>query len=150
MSNDTKTPNANSNSLHEGFNVSEHTNRRIAAAAPETKQRLEVVNQAHMRALDDLSAYQERTFEDRVEKARTKLLENYINDPANRMDTPEARQQDMAVIDEQAKFQIKQRDEWAQKNLVRAHQSNVYAILNIEKDEAQINHKPEIEPEIDE
>lgn len=149
MSNDTKTSNRTSNLVAERFNQNEKLAQSIAESSPEARQKIDILTEAKERAMTDLVAYQERTFEDRVEKEKGKLMEKYISEPANRLETPEARAQDMALIDEQSRERTAQRDQWNRENLERAYQSNVYAVLNIDRENAQAAHKPQIEPEMD-
>lgn len=129
---DTKKP----GELTREFTADTRLGAAIAKASPEAQQKLRDHQAYCDAAYENRLEWQEETKPARVEKERTRLLDRYMNDPAPRPNTSEARQNDMKIIAEQSEKHVTQRDQHQLNSFKSVSKSVAYQILKEDRQQA--------------
>lgn len=121
------------------FTADNRLGQAIANASPETQAKLHAHLVNSEQAYENQAKWQVETKPDRVLKERNRLLERYMNDPAPRPNSLEARQNDMRIIDEQADRNVTQRDQHQLNSFKNVVKSQSYQMLRNDR-EQQAQH----------
>lgn len=130
---DAKTP----GDLSQQFNIDNRLGASIAKATPEAQKDIWKQFNLSAQTLEKSEEWQKDKRGDRVDKERARLLERYMNDPAPRPNTPEARQQDMKIIDEQSEANVTRWEDSHKESVKRVTKSQVYQILQNDREQYQ-------------
>lgn len=112
----------------------------IAKASPGAQRRIKEHLKVSAEAYEDSANWQEKTRPDRVSKERARLLERYMNDQAPRPNSPEARANDMKIIEEQSERNVSQRDQYHLDSIKRVSKSMTYQILKSDRQQGAQSH----------
>ncbi|MBM1556242.1 hypothetical protein JQV19_06210 [Sulfitobacter mediterraneus] len=127
----------NAGDLAHQFNIDNRLGASIAKASPEAQAEIQKQLELSSQTLEKSAKWQQDNHAERVDKERTRLLDRYMNEPANRPNTQEARQNDMKIIEEQAEKHVTQREESYQNNFRTFAKSQVYNILQNDRQQNQ-------------
>ncbi|MCK0197420.1 hypothetical protein MWN34_10895 [Ancylobacter sp. 6x-1] len=135
MSEDTKSGGGSANSggrgpMREAFNRDNDLDSQIAALPPETRRKVEVLQELKGERLEAEHRAQQRSHGFRLMRTKVELLENYIRDQSER--PPEVRAdptQDLVIINEQAERMVAEREAFYLRNIEREAEANIRQII---------------------
>ncbi|MEP5729994.1 MAG: hypothetical protein ABJL67_11575 [Sulfitobacter sp.] len=118
-----------SGDMTQEFNADNRLAASIAQASPDAQKKIREQVALSEQAMENRAKWQEATHDDRVDKERVRLMEKYMNDPAPRPTSLEARQNDQQIMTEQAERNVSYREQSFLDGMKNTTKSQVYQIL---------------------
>ena len=125
--------NAKVDPVSEAFNKEEALSERIAAASPEAQARVRFQMKLSEERLFTEKQQQQRHHQFRLGREENYLLKKYIADPAPRPDNPQARTQDLAIIEKEAQRRLGEKEARYLDAIKKDSQANIQQILKADR-----------------
>jgi hypothetical protein len=151
---DTKSAGLNSNSgrisdaqISDNFNKTNALEDKIKGASPQAQSQIRDRMQLRDERMEMEKKSQKRFHGQRVQKEASRLYKEYILSDAPRPDTAAAREQDVAIIEQQAEELVTAKEEYFLGQIERQAENDIYHLLSRDRQQQQSHAHDRSDPE---